>query len=86
VTADTLEQAVEQLQELQEKAQDECKRQDLPDNMESMDYDDTFKVLDPEEVVDGDSGITLIDENGKRLRDLEGVPTGCPQLGEPLEA
>jgi hypothetical protein len=30
-------------------------------------------------------GLTMIDETGKRLRDLEGVPTGCVRLGEPME-
>lgn len=46
---------------------------------------DEICELDPEEVVDGDTGYTLVDEDGKRLRDLISVPTGCVQLGEPME-
>src|SRR4051794_30985992 len=41
--------------------------------------------LDPEEIVNGDQGLTLIDDKGERVRDLVSVPTGCPQLGELIE-
>lgn len=86
VTADTLEDAVEQLQELQEAAQNSDEWQRAPVNIRPLNgMPGVVAVLDPEEVVEGYDGVTLIDENGKRVRDLDGVPTGCVQLGEPLD-
>lgn len=85
VDADSLEAAVRQLQEVQDKAQDSCRHQTAPNNIEHADYyESVVRVLDPEEIVSGSSGITLIDGKGERLRDLVGVPTGCEQLGKPL--
>lgn len=45
---------------------------------------DDVRELDPNDIVEGCIGITLIDDDGKRVRDLIGVPTTCIQLGEPL--
>jgi hypothetical protein len=85
VEADTLEAAVELLHELQEKADwgSEAIRHDAVSARESYHLDEVMP-LDPQEVVDGASGMTLVDEEGNRVRDLDGVPTGCVQLGEPL--
>lgn len=87
VTAETLEDAVAQLQDLSEKADGfadgSC---DLPNNIDNVSaFSGAFRSLDPQEIVGGASGVTLVDETGRRVRDLESVPTGCVQLGEPLE-
>lgn len=87
VTADTLEEAFDQLRDLAQKAEDsEDQTCDLPEDIENVShFGGPMRVLDPQEIVDGASGVTLVDETGKRVRDLESVPTGCVQLGEPLE-
>lgn len=95
VEAETLEKAVELLQEYQEKADDQCGLNMAPVTHESIiriDFfrgketilDDGIRPLDPEEIVAGDSGVALLDAHGCRIRDLDSVPTGCTQLGVPL--
>ncbi len=46
---------------------------------------DVVGELDPEEIVDSFQGVTLLDDDGNRVRDMIGVPTGCAQLGEPIK-
>lgn len=85
VEADSLEAAAELLRELQEKAEDAGHPVPHDDVTALESYqDDKVAPLDPEEIVDGCTGFTLIDEEGNRVRDLDGVSTGCVQLGEPL--
>ena len=86
VEADTLEQAVALLRELQEKADSDGQTWSDP-RIRSADPYRLNEVgpLDPNEIQSGDTGITLLDDAGERLRDLDGVPTGCTQLGEPLD-
>jgi hypothetical protein len=86
VTAETLEAAVELLEQLQERAEDEGKRIAHADvrGLEPWLLPEVIP-LDPAESVDANSGFTLLDEHGTRLRDLVGVPTGCVQLGDPLD-
>lgn len=85
VTADSLSDAVALLEQQQEYATLEDRDVVTP-GIVSADQRGLNEVrpLDPQEVVDGASGVTLIDEKGGRLRDLVGVPTGCAQLGEPV--
>lgn len=86
VTADTLEAACELMRDQQQEADEN----DGPIEHPAITTLDEGRLsgivmLDPKEVVDGASGITLIDEEGERVRDLIGVPTTCVQLGEPLD-
>ncbi len=88
VTAESLEAAVELLNEQQELADDRGRIHTHPAiqrHRHGVFYDEIVP-LDPEEVVDGTAGVTLVHADGQRLRDLEGVPTCCVQLGEPLDA
>jgi hypothetical protein len=86
VTADTLADAVELLQEIQERA-DYAGNHIEHDAIASAERGriDGVAPLDPSEVADGCDGVTLIDAAGDRVRDLVGVPIGCVQLGEPID-
>jgi hypothetical protein len=85
VTAETLRDAVAALREVQNSADGYGTKRAHPDIRGLEDWnEDRVLVLDPEEVVDGKNGVTLIDATGVRVRDLIGLPTGCVQLGEPL--
>jgi hypothetical protein len=92
VEAPTLEDAVALLEELQEEADVEGLSKPTPAiralGHMSPEPERRSQVanLDPEEIVSGDTGITLIDKHGKRLRDLVSVPTGCERLGDPIDA
>lgn len=87
VTADTLEAAVTRLQDVQEDADSMGEHVDAKDiSSAERGRMDEVVSLDPSEVIDGDNGVTLIDDKGDRLRDLIGLPTGCERLGEPLHA
>ena len=85
VEADTLKAACELLWSAHTKASETS---DLVPHARISTADpgrfDEVVELDPDEIVVGDQGITLIDEKGDRVRDLHGVPSGCDQLGQPL--
>jgi hypothetical protein len=86
VTADSLAEAVELLEQVQEDAEYGDKRIEHSAIVAFDKYQlDGVGVLDPCDVIDGSGGITLLDRKGERARDLIGVPTGCVRLGEPLE-
>lgn len=85
VTADTLEAAAKKLLDAQEKADDrDCDVEVDGIVSATLGRMDAVLTLDPEEIVSGEVGVTLIDGAGERVRDLIGVPTCCDQLGEPL--
>ena len=84
IDAATLEDAVALLDELQEEADSEGQSRRNP-AVEAWRGGNRVRGLDPAEIVSGDQGITLIDEAGVRVRDLVGVPTGCTQLGVPID-
>ena len=86
IEADTLGDAAKIIHALQEKAEDTIEVvTDQRVRALSRYESDEIEPLDPEEIVDGSTGLTLIDEKGVRLRDLVSIPTGCPQLGEFLD-
>ena len=86
VKADSLRAAVTLLQEQQELAAEKGRalRHAAITTLNGHDLNE-IRQLDPQEVVASDAGVTLIDEDGNRVRDLVGVPTGCAQLGEWIE-
>lgn len=87
VTADTLADAVELLEQIQEDADGADSPIENPAIEAMGNYQlDEVCPLDPQDIVDGAGGITLLDDKGERVRDLVSVPTGCARLGEPLEA
>lgn len=69
VTADTLEKAIELLKAQQEIAQDTSAPayHDSICTAEKWQIDDVH-VLDPDEIVNGDSGVVQIDDNGDPIR------------------
>lgn len=83
VTADTLEAATKQLLLLHDAVEFGDDKVTLPDNIEAGTNE--MIALDPEEVVDGTVGVTLLNDDDERLRDLVNVPTCCVRLGEPLD-
>lgn len=89
VEADSLEAAAELLAEQQEMADSEgggIEHASIRNAFRNAYRGfDTITPLDPNDIAEGGCGITLIDARGNRVRDLVGVPTGCVQLGEPLE-
>jgi hypothetical protein len=88
VEADTLEEACELIQLLQTMADEYSDKDIVHPHVARMDHQGFHPdvvPLDPEEIISGDTGYTLIDGKGQRARDLVSVPTGCAQLGEPLD-
>lgn len=86
VTADTLGEAAELLIQANENVQESSHSKRFPGIVaRELGHMDAVRILEPCESVEAYAGITEVDENGDRLRDLLGVPTGCVRLGEPLE-
>ena len=85
VEADTLEEAAELLDELQERAQEISEPVDLPPQVRRIDGTSReMRVLDPCEIVDGERGIAEIDAAGRKLRDVLPAVADTPG-GPPLK-
>lgn len=79
VETDTLEQAAELLDELQERAQEISEPVDLPPQVRRIDVASCeMRVLDPNEIVDSERGIAEIDAAGRKLRDILPTVTDAP--------
>ena len=88
VEAATVEEAADQLNDLQEQAQESCCPGAAPANVRRLEGDpDTVRVLDPHEIVDSERGIFEIDEKGEKLRVLvpssDGYAALTPKPAEP---
>ena len=71
VEADTLEEAAELLDELQERAQEISEPVDLPPQVRRIvGTSREMRLLDPCEIVDGERGIAEIDTAGHKLRNV----------------
>lgn len=87
VTADTLEQAAKLLRDVQDDADHSGGPVEHAAVRSAEPYAsfDDVSPLDPHEVAGSVTGLTLIDGEGKRVRDLLGVPSGCEKMGDQLE-
>ena len=90
VTAGTIEEAAAKLHDAQDQAHEgDCILDDSPDiELIGLGRLPGVRPLDPAEVIDGDSGISLIDEDGNKIMDVdpEDEPGTSLQLTAPEPA
>ena len=85
VTAPTLSEAAAKLLSAQHEAQHDGRPVTHPHITPHHPWGaPQVQVLDPSETNDYEYGVTLIADNGDRVRDLIGVPTGAAREGQPL--